>query len=56
MSEYLPGYDNWKTTDPSDRPEPRPEPDPDMAREEKIERERLRKEWERGLKDGKEER
>jgi hypothetical protein len=39
----LPGYDEWKTTDPRDLEpeEPRVEQDPDDARDEAIEREYL---------------
>jgi hypothetical protein len=48
----LPGYDEWKTTDPRDyeRP-PREEPDPDRVRDEAIERDRFEKYWEDGLCD-----
>lgn len=45
MSDWLPGYDAWKTNVPEDRPK-KPERDPDIAREEKQERERLWHEWE----------
>ena len=46
MSESLPGYDEWKTTDPRDyEPEEPPlEEDPDDARDRLIEDRRLRDE------------
>lgn len=46
MTESLPGYDEWKTTDPRDyEPEEPPiEEDPDDARDRIIEDRRLRDE------------
>lgn len=46
MSESLPGYDEWKTTDPRDYEpeEPRVEEDPDDARDRMIEDQQLREE------------
>lgn len=43
----LPGYDEWKTTDPRDYEpeETRVEQDPDDARDEAIEREYLDRQW-----------
>ena len=43
----LPGYDEWKTTDPRDYEpeEPLPEPDPDQLRDEAIEQEYLDRQW-----------
>lgn len=48
MSEWLPGYDEWKTTDPRDyEPEEPPlEEDPDDARDRLIEDRQLREEFE----------
>lgn len=47
MSESLPGYDEWKTTDPRDYypEEPPPEEDPDDARDRAIEDKRLDEEF-----------
>jgi hypothetical protein len=47
MSESLPGYDEWKTTDPRDlEPEEPPvEQDPDDARDDMIEDKWLREEF-----------
>jgi hypothetical protein len=45
MSNFLPGYDDWKTTDPADNPKPKkPERDPDLGRENQIERQNQK--WE----------
>ena len=47
MSEWLPGYDEWKTTDPRDyEPEEPPlEEDPDDARDRAIDDKILDKEF-----------
>jgi len=47
MSEWLPGYDEWKTTDPRDyEPEEPPlEEDPDDARDRAIDDKLLDKEF-----------
>lgn len=46
MSESLPGYDEWKTTDPRDMEpeEPLQEEDPDDAQDRLIEDRQLREE------------
>ncbi len=45
MSTFLPGYDDWKTSNPEDdEKELRPERDPDEQRDSQLEREWLRRE------------